>query len=849
MANTTIDTLEVKIKANAESATKSLGSLADALRRVNNALRGVSKDGSTTTQRISRGISDLNNALQGINSAGIKRLNEMSSAIHKYASAVSKAKGLNVGPTVTKSIKDVNKALDVVNSTATSKAGTKAVGKPEELSSADKEQEINSKFLRSSGVFSGAVNAQELKEKNDALRQMGVFSSKAQSNVSKLGDEFKKTTKKLREMSLFSGKFFKSIARIAMYRAIRTALKAIGEAFSEGLKNAYQYSKQSETFTRLAETLDHLKSIVAQMVNQIGAFWGEFKQFIAPAVNWLIEKVRKISEGLTELFAALNGQKTYLQAQYVAQEWGEAAEAVNKYKHQLLGLDELNNLSANKGGKDDEVDYSKLYKEVSVSEGLLKVGEQWTALKEKIVDTIQSIETALGGFMIGVGAVLLFSGANIPLGLGLLIAGGFMAGKEIAEKWNTLYDTLGEKIGAIEILLGGVMAGVGAVLAFSGANIPLGIGLIVAGAGIFAAGEIGLNWNKLNKNVKKKVTRLTTIVSGALLAIGAVLAFSGTNLPLGIGMMAAGAVGLATVVALNWDSITTEVENAFKKLAPLFALTGIGTMAVGAILLFTGHIGLGLGLLVAGGFLTASTIAINWDSILESLQGAWDRISNWWNTTVVPKIEERAIWVKDKIDKLREQMNPESTKVTTPVTKTEIQLNPVPDVLDAISEDLGKNPVDSATEKASGVFNKIKKVITDTIDDAKTLWGEVTYNFENSVVGDIFDWMNGKSGTQGGGGHGFATGGIPTRGTLFYAGENGSPEWVGTMGGNTAVANTSQMTEAIYKAAYMGMSRALQENGGNGLAGFVPATTDDLFIAMRKKASNYNKATGNSAFA
>ena len=93
-----------------------------------------------------------------------------------------------------------------------------------------------------------------------------------------------------------------------------------------------------------------------------------------------------------------------------------------------------------------------------------------------------------------------------------------------------------------------------------------------------------------------------------------------------------------------------------------------------------------------------------------------------------------------------------------------------------------------------------------------------------------------------------AHGAVESRGSLFLAGEAG-PEYIGSMGSTSAVANTGQMTDAIYKAAYMGMSRALQENGGNGLAGFEPATMDDLFIAMKKKSSAYTKRTGQSAFA
>ena len=92
-----------------------------------------------------------------------------------------------------------------------------------------------------------------------------------------------------------------------------------------------------------------------------------------------------------------------------------------------------------------------------------------------------------------------------------------------------------------------------------------------------------------------------------------------------------------------------------------------------------------------------------------------------------------------------------------------------------------------------------------------------------------------------------ANGGIVDNGSLFWAGESGA-EFVGNIGNTSAVANTQQMTDAIYKAAYMGMSKALKENGGNGMGGYEPATMDDLFIAMRKKASNYNKMTGNPAF-
>lgn len=62
-----------------------------------------------------------------------------------------------------------------------------------------------------------------------------------------------------------------------------------------------------------------------------------------------------------------------------------------------------------------------------------------------------------------------------------------------------------------------------------------------------------------------------------------------------------------------------------------------------------------------------------------------------------------------------------------------------------------------------------------------------------------------------------ANGGMPDRGQLFIANENG-PELVGNIGGNVSVANNAMIVEAIEEAAYRGFSRAQGEGGGNGVS-------------------------------
>lgn len=62
---------------------------------------------------------------------------------------------------------------------------------------------------------------------------------------------------------------------------------------------------------------------------------------------------------------------------------------------------------------------------------------------------------------------------------------------------------------------------------------------------------------------------------------------------------------------------------------------------------------------------------------------------------------------------------------------------------------------------------------------------------------------------------GYATGGFPTSGQLFFANEAGNPELVGRIGNQTAVANSGQIVDALAQGVYMAMARANGNNQGS----------------------------------
>ena len=213
---------------------------------------------------------------------------------------------------------------------------------------------------------------------------------------------------------------------------------------------------------------------------------------------------------------------------------------------------------------------------------------------ETIVGKIGGVLTAAP---LVVGAILTMTGINMPLGLALMAVGAVSMGSAIALNTSALSDEVKGVIGLITEMVAGAFLVVGALLAFSGAAIPMGIALLVSGAGMLVTG-VAPNWNAIKDLLTGPIGLITALVSGAMLAIGALLLFSAVNIVLGIGLLAAGAVGLVTTVVCNWNSIASVLKTVLSSL--LSIVTG-AMMVIGVLLLLSGAgIGLGLALLFAG---------------------------------------------------------------------------------------------------------------------------------------------------------------------------------------------------------------------------------------------------------
>ena len=259
--------------------------------------------------------------------------------------------------------------------------------------------------------------------------------------------------------------------------------------------------------------------------------------------------------------------------------------------------------------------------------------EQWDKLPQEVKDAINTALVITAVVLIVLGAVLAFSGVNIPLGIGMMLAGAALLYAAAAINWDDLPDDVKETITKIMVTVGTSLLALGAILALSGANVPIGVGLMIAGALALTAAA-ALNWDELPDKVKEKVMEIATAVSIAFIAIGAILAFSGAGIGLGIGLMLIGAATLAAEAVLYWDKLPNEVKQSVGK---VLAVVGAALLVLGIILVASGvGIPIGIGLILAGVASMGVAAAINWDFLKDKAQEIWSSLTSWFKQNVAP---------------------------------------------------------------------------------------------------------------------------------------------------------------------------------------------------------------------
>ena len=382
----------------------------------------------------------------------------------------------------------------------------------------------------------------------------------------------------------------------------------------------------ARTLEAPANQLRILKAQFEMAGRAIGNIFIPALNAILPYGIAVVQIIREIANAIASLFGFQMTEVDYsgitsagIGAGELADNLDDAAGAAKKLKQYTAGFDELNVFSPDTasgsgagvgGGSGFEFalpEYDFLGNAVTT-----RVDE----IKKMLENSLADITVMVSGFALAVGAILVLTGANIPLGLGLMAAGAVGLAATIGLNWNGMSEQLANTLALITGVVGGFMLALGAIMAFSGANVPLGIALMALGAVSLATAAV-VNWHSSDQNITDALTTITGILAGASLAVGAMLALTGVNAPLGIALMAIGAVSIASAMALNWNAMEEAISSPLSRIS---VIVGTAMLALGAILAFSGgSIPLGIALMALEATSIASAVVLNWNGLSDEV--------------------------------------------------------------------------------------------------------------------------------------------------------------------------------------------------------------------------------------
>lgn len=743
-----LDNLQIKISADTQQAI-------DALNKLRNALNGIDKQSkSNAFDTLAMKINHFAAACR----SSIPDVERLGNAIEKIASLkqgalVKTAKqvtGLGFDDTA---IKD---GTQNVNPNTAAYEDIKATN--EYAKSAEKAAEATGFLAKMFALKNKFLESQTVKTKKDGQAVGG------------LGDKVKKATK---SVNLFNN----SIMRVLKYRLIRSAIKAIGDAYKEGLGNLYQYSKTLEeidTSGNVAQTLDQLSSTLLQLKNTLGVTFGYLAITLQPLITIMSDGLMKLAESINILLSDALGNTTFYKAKYNLKDYMEIAEKTRKANKGLLqSFDELHNITT---GNDNSIDPADMFEQVEITK----------ELKDAAAGTIVADVAKVGA------AIAAYKGLKA-------IVNGVIG---MFSKKNDALDTQTQKTG-LETEAVGLLAGAFGLAAWFGKRLKdrldeLGKDKnpypdpipepVIASMGELedntqgATEQIGALENA-NEDLVKNWTPVPVVASDAVMvnledAEGAVddLRIAQKNL---VGQWE------KPLLKIVPDSVATNIDNTKKK------VNNLDTSVTNARKTFEK----GMPKLVPNSVMTNIEDATK---KLNELAEAVERLSG----ANVPT-EQASLNPYGNMNVLG-AANAYKSWNTQPQTDNRFLNSYEVRKMQQAENEATRNEFLKATgldyffskEFEDAVVEGITNGLSDLNSVFKRLFNSGASGFPSLVPG-------------------FAAGGFPSAGSLFWAGETNTPELLGTVNGRTAVAGGAEITgirEAIYEVGAQMLNAIANEN-------------------------------------
>lgn len=394
-------------------------------------------------------------------------------------------------------------------------------------------------------------------------------------------------------------------------------------------------AKFREWMGKVIKTNDEARAAIARLKGALLTLAQPLIEVIIPAFTKFVDILARIIAMAARFTAALFGttaEKAADSAENLYEETeaiegtGEAAEKAEK---SLASFDEINQLAGGDKKKEENKKEDKLEEPIE---------PDFSIVKNKVQDALSSIlELLTGAALLALGAILVFTGASIPLGLALMVAGALAIADAITSNPEAIKTLLQGGLGEALSIIGPLVAVIGVLLVVTG-HILLGIALIILGATIWAVGTASGDEGDFVQNIITRLQEAAEAIGPWIAIIGIVLLVAG-QIPLGIGLIVLG-IAIFALGKMDMDggeslidTIVSALSAAMVEISPYIAIIGLvlilvpGMQAIGIALLIAG-----IGLFIAGTAMAASNDneMKSWVEVLQL-----DKVEQWVSTALL----------------------------------------------------------------------------------------------------------------------------------------------------------------------------------------------------------------------
>jgi hypothetical protein len=399
-----------------------------------------------------------------------------------------------------------------------------------------------------------------------------------QQNMAKSGPAAAKMAKSVDRAQKSASKFSSRMREV-----IRSAL--VFTVITQGL------AKFREWMGKVIKTNDEARASIARLKGALLTLAQPMIEVIIPAFTSFVDMLARIISMAARITAALFGttaEKAADSAENLYEETealektGEAAEEAGK---SLASFDEINQLSGSSNKSENQAQQDQ------------SIEPDFSIVKTSIQDALSAIlELLTGAALLAIGAILVFTGASIPVGLALMVAGALAIVDAVTSNPEAIKALLQGGLGEALSIIGPLVAVIGVLLVVTG-HILIGISLIIMGAAIWATGAASGDEGDFIQNILTRLSEAAAFIGPLIAVLGVFLVITG-HILLGVAFIIAGAALWAVGKAAGDEgdfiqNILTRLQEAAEVIGPWIAIIGI-------VLLVAGQIALGIGLIVLG---------------------------------------------------------------------------------------------------------------------------------------------------------------------------------------------------------------------------------------------------------